>query len=296
MEYTAVDHSFESEKNRRAFIYTLGVVGLFMVIAIFYTWPLLVPPVPQVQDLIDVNLGNNVEGKGDIQPLVKGEMAPENQSMPSSQKASRAIEEPSREVQASPDNTDKEAAPVVKVDKPKPEARDINKESKVKHTRKINPTATVNPNPAPRRPKIPLYKGGNGNGGNGAEQDNGFRNQGYKGVTGDGGSPGGSPDAYGDTPGGKSTGGMQIVSGLSGRKVVRFPNMVGDFNESAKVYVAIQVNGSGKVVQASISRGTTTSNGSIREIALQKAYGLKFSSSNNELDTGIILFIFKLKS
>lgn len=296
MEYTVVDHSFESEKNRKAFLYTLGVVGLFLVVAIFYTWPLLVPPVPQVQDLIDVNLGNNQEGKGDIQPLVKGDMAPENQSVPSSEKATKAIEEPSREVQASPDNTDKEAAPVVKVDRPKPEAKDINKVSRVTHTRKVNPTATLNPNPAPRRPKIPLYKGGEGKGGNGAEQDNGFRNQGYKGGVGDGGSPTGSPDSYGNDPGGRSSGGVSIVSGLSGRRPVHFPNMQGDFNENARVYVDIQIDGSGRVVQASIARGTTTSNGSIRSIALQKAHELKFSSSNNELDAGIILFIFKLRS
>lgn len=274
----------------------MGVIGLFLVVAIFYTWPLLVPPVPQVQDLIDVNLGNNQEGMGTIQPLVKGERAPENQSVPSREKASKAIEEPSREVQASPDNNDKEAAPVVKVEKPKEDARQINKVSKIQHTRKINPSTVINKNPAPRRPKIPLYKGGNGKGGNGATQDNGFRNQGYKPGAGDGGSPSGNPDSYGTTPGGRIGGGVSIVSGLSGRRFTRFPNMQGDFNENAKVYVDIQVDASGHVIQANIARGTTTSNGSIRSIALQKAKELKFSTSSSDLDTGTILFIFKLKS
>jgi hypothetical protein len=39
-----------------------------------------------------------------------------------------------------------------------------------------------------------------------------------------------------------------------------------DFNENAKVYVDIKVDGSGKVVDAGIARGTTTSNSSLRSI------------------------------
>ena len=294
MGSTAINHSFEAEKNRKALLYTSVLVGIFLAIAIFYTWPLLIPPVPVVQDLIDVNLGNEQEGMGTIQPLVKGERAPDNQSEPSHEKARRVTESPSRSIQADENNTDKEAAPVVKVEKPKADAREINKNTPNRPTRKINPSPVINPNPAPRKPKLPLYKGGNGSGGNGATEDNGYRNQGYKPGNGDAGSPDGKADAYGNSPGGRS--GVSVVRGLSGRRPIHFPSMQGDFNENAKVYVDINVDANGRVTDAGIARGTTTSNSSLRNIAIQKARELKFPPSQNDVESGTILFVFVLKN
>ena len=294
MESTIIDHSFEAEKNRKAFLYTACIVAIFLIVAIFYTWPLLIPPIPTVQDIIDVNLGNEQEGMGTVQPMVKGERAPDNQSTESNQKASKVAETPMRNVQADETNDDKESAPVVKVEKPREDAKEINKPSVNKPAKKINPSPVINPNPAPPKPKIPLYKGGNGNGGNGATEDNGYRNQGYKPGNGDAGSPDGSPDAYGSSPGGRS--GVSVVRGLSGRKIIHFPNMQDEFNENAKVYVDIKVNGSGKVTDAGIARGTTTSNSSLRSIAIEKAKELKFPPSQNDMESGTILFVFVLKS
>ena len=139
-------------------MYTTGIVGIFLIIAIFYTWPLLIPPIPPVQDLIDVNLGNEQEGMGNIQPLVKGERAPDNQSMASHQKAAKVTETPTRNVQADENNDDKEAAPVTKVEKPKEDAKDINKTTANKTSKNINPSTIVNPNPAPPKPKLPFVQ------------------------------------------------------------------------------------------------------------------------------------------
>ncbi len=294
MSTTAINHSFEAEKNRKALLYTTGIIGIFLIIAIFYTWPLLIPPTPPVQDLIDVNLGNEQEGMGDVQPLVKGQRAPDNQSIESHQKATKAVETPSQQIKADENNDDKEAAPVAKVEKPKEDAKEINKNTTATKTKNINPSPIVNPNPAPPKPKLPLYKGGNGNGGNGATEDNGYRNQGYKPGNGDAGSPDGKADAYGNSPGGRS--GVSVVRGLSGRRIIHFPNMTDDFNENAKVYVDIKVNASGKVTEAGIARGTTTSNSSLRSIAIEKAKELKFPPSQNDVESGTILFVFVLKS
>ncbi len=293
MESTVIDHSFESEKNKKAFLYTAGICGIILIIAIFYTWPLQIPPIPTVQDLIDINLGNDVEGMGDVQPLVKGERAPETQSIQSQQKSVKAADNPTRNIQAD-DNNDEEAAPVVKAEKPKEDAKDLNKQSTAKITKSVNPSPVINPNPAPPKPKLPLYKGGNGTGGNGATEDNGYRNQGYKPGNGDAGSPDGKPDAYGNSPGGRS--GVSVVRGLSGRRPISFPSMQDDFNENAKVYVDIKVNAAGKVTEASISRGTTTSNSSLRSIAIEKAKQLKFPVSQNDVESGTILFNFILRS
>jgi len=291
---TAINHSFEAEKNRKALLYTSCIVGAFLIIAIFYTWPLQIPPIPIVQDLIDVNLGNEHEGMGTVQPLVKGERAPVNQRVPSHAKASKVAEEPTRSVNADENNDDKDAAPVTKVEKPKDDAKEINKTSNEKASKKINPSPVINPNPAPPKPKLPLYKGGNGNGGNGATEDNGYRNQGYKPGNGDAGSPDGKADAYGNSPGGRS--GVSVVRGLSGRRPIHFPAMTDDFNENAKVYVDIKVDGNGKVVEAGIARGTTTSNSSLRNIAIEKAKQLRFPPSQNDIESGTILFVFVLKS
>ena len=288
-----MQNSFEAEKNRKALMYTSIICGLFLIIAIFYTWPLQVPPVPVSLDLIDVNLGNEQEGLGDVQPLVKGERAPDNQSVASKQTAQKAQESPSQSIRADEDN-DEAAAPVVKSENKNETSKQINQTNSVKSSKNINPSPVVNPNPAPPKPKVPLYKGGTGTGGNGAAEDNGYRNQGYKPGNGDAGSPDGKPDAYGNSPGGRS--GVSVVRGLSGRRPIHFPNMQDDFNENAKVYVDIKVDAAGKVTSASIAKGTTTSNSTLRNIALEKAKQLKFPPADNYLESGTILFHFVLKS
>lgn len=293
MEHVAIDHSFEGAKNRKALLYTAILCGIFLLIAFLYTWPMLIPPVVQVDDLIEVNLGNDAEGLGEVQPLVKGDPAPETQSISSNQSVARANDVPSKSIQAD-DNNDERAAAVFKKEDKNDNSKEENKESTVKNARAVNPTTVTNPNPSPPKPKVPLYKGGTGNGGNGATEDNGFRNQGYKPGNGDAGTPTGKPDSYGNSPGGRS--GVSVVRGLAGRRPISFPSMQDDFNENAKVYVDIKVDASGKVTDASIARGTTTSNSSLRSIAIQKAKQLKFPASQNDIESGTILFNFVLKS
>ena len=248
--------------------------------------------IPAIQDLIEINLGNEKEGMGDVQPLVKGDPAPDVPE-PSSQKSVAVYEPPAKEIQAD-ENDEKDVATVTKPLKPKNEAKVIAKEPITKPVKTTNTVPVVNPNPAPPKPKIALYKGGNGNGGNGADQDNGYKSQGNKPGNGDNGSPNGNPDSYGNTPGGKP--GVSVIRGLSGRRPIHFPSMEDDFNENAKVYVDIKVNGSGIVTSAGIARGTTTSNSSLRSIAIQKAKQLKFPPSQNDDESGTILFNFILKN
>lgn len=275
-------------------LYTGVVCGAFLVFALLYTWKMMKPPIPETLDLIEINLGNEQEGIGDIQPLVKGDRAPDNQSIAAVESGKKVQESPSQQINADEDVENKDAAPVVKSKTPNNNAKDVNKESTSKSTKTVNPSPVVNPNPAPPRPKN-LYKGGTGNGGNGAEEDNGYRNQGYKGTNGDMGSPDGKPDSYGNSPGGRT--GISVVKGLSGRSPVHFPSMTDDFNENAKVYVDIVVNPAGKVISANIARGTTTANSGMRSIAKEKAMGLKFNpgnSGNNQ--SGTLLFNFILKN
>jgi len=283
-------HQFEAEKNRKALLFTGIVCALILIFAFVYTWKIHKPEVPAVQDLIEINLGNEQEGLGDVQPMVKGEKAPDEQSVSSPQSGMKANESPSQHINAD-ETGDENAAPVVKSEKPVKDARDVNKNTATKSTKNVNPSPVVNPTPAPPQPKN-VYKGGTGTGGNNADQDNDYRNQGNKNGNGDAGSPNGKPDSYGNSPGGRS--GVSVSKGFVGRSPVHFPNMKGDFNENAKVYVDIKVNSSGAVTSASIAKGTTTANSNLRSIALQKAKELKFPSSSRDIETGTILFVFKL--
>src|SRR5688572_12630967 len=106
-----MDESFEIKKNTKAFSYTALICGLFLLIAIFYTWPLQFTPKPVAQDLIEINLGNELEGMGDIQPLVKGNPAPDFQTINTQAKYSPAKEEPAKDIQ-SDEEDDPEAAPL----------------------------------------------------------------------------------------------------------------------------------------------------------------------------------------
>ncbi|MEP6615378.1 MAG: hypothetical protein ABJA57_02305 [Ginsengibacter sp.] len=284
--------SFEIKKNTKAFSYTTIICGLFLLIAILYTWPLQVPPSPIAQDLIEINLGNELEGMGNVQPLVKGDPAPEIKPANTAAKNYTATQEPTKDIRA--DEKDDEAAPVTKPLKTKEDAKDIAKETYTRPVKSANVAPIINPTPAPPKLKLPLYKGANGTGGNGATQDNGYRNQGAKNGNGDAGSPDGKPDSYGNSPGGRS--GVSIIRGLSGRKPTHFPSMQDEFNENAKIYVDIKVNAAGTVTAAAIARGTTTANSSLRSIALEKARQLKFPPGPNDEEAGTILFNFILKS
>ena len=281
--------NFEVRKNTKAATYTAIICGLFLIIAILYTWPLQIPAMPSVQDLIEINLGNEKEGLGNVQPLVKGNPAPDVQSSNAAMQNSKARQEAAKDIQAD-EKDDADVAPVTKPLKTKDDA-DIAKETPTKPVKAV--TAAV-VNPAPQKPKLPLYKGGNGPGGNGAAEDNGYRNQGYKNGNGDAGSPDGKADSYGNSQGGRT--GVSVVSGLKGRRPTHFPSMQDEFNENAKIYVDIKVNAAGAVMSAVIARGTTTANSSLRNIALEKARQLKFPPGPNDVESGTILFNFILKS
>ncbi len=280
LESTAINHSFEAEKNRKAFLYTACVVGPLLVIAFFYTWTLQVPPVPAVQDLIAINLGNEKEGMGNIQPMVKGERAPDNRSVPAShERVTKVTEEPARKVNAEENNNDKEAAPVVKAEKPKDDAKEINKNSVDKPSKKINPSPVINPTPAPRKPKIALYKGGNGTGGNGAAEDNGYRNQGYKPGNGDAGSPDGKPDAYGNSPGGRSGGPMRIVSG--DRKIIKSYSFTDELDR-AIIYAVIKVSPYGRGTFIKFAKESSTTSPKYSEAISNYLLQIEFNKADKE--------------
>lgn len=283
--------TFEAEKNKKAAVYTLVICAALLIMAFLISWQVLPPTQPVAQDLIEINLGNNEEGFGETQPLIKGEMSPEVESKTAPQPIAKAPAQAAEETAQPDDNAEEDAAPVTKAEKP---AKQPNKNITpvVKQpTKNTTPTPVAVQAPKPQKP-LATYKGpGNGKG-NGADQDNGFTSQGNKpGGKGDAGDPSGKPDSYGNTPGGRS--GASVVRGARPTNLgaLRFED---DFNENAKVYVDVRYNNAGTFVSATISKGTTTANATILAIARRKAAQLKFPSGEDGIST--ILFNFKVQN
>jgi hypothetical protein len=298
MNYQSLQASFEREKNIKASMYTGGVCLLLFLLFFFLQWTLPQIPPPAYGEGIEVNLGNSETGLGDVAPQIPGEASATQEEKSVAPKSSPAPAE--QKINA--DEYDDGDAPSENKTVTKPVKKPVIEPAKV--VRKPTPTAAVNPTPAPPKPKA-VFKGGASTttSGNNADSYNGVRNQGIAGGKGDQGNPNGNPnsDSYkGNASSGHGgsggTGGVSIRSGLDGRRITRLPSFEDDFNENAKVAVDITVDRAGNVTMAVVNpRGTTTTNQSMRAIALRKARSLKLSSGNADEQTGTLVFNFKLR-
>lgn len=287
--------SFEKEKNIKASIITLLICLLLFLSFFFLQWTLPQIPIPEAGEGIEVNLGNSETGLGNIAPEIPGQPSPtQDQNNPSPPPSNQAVN--AKEITA--DETGDEAVNLAKKNAVKPV-------EKTSVEAKPNPKKTeivTTPVAAPPKPKA-LFKGGTSTNtsGNNADSYNGVKNQGIAGGKGDQGNPNGTPnsDSYqGNAASGNGgTGnGVSIRSGLDGRRITRLPSFEDDFNENAKVAVNITVDQNGNVLAASINpKGTTTTNQTIRNIALKKAKTLKLNAGKDSEQEGTLIFSFKLR-
>ena len=256
--------TFESEKNRKAFIYTTIICGAILLIALLVSWQLPQHPPQILQDLIEINLGNDDEGMGEVQPLIKGEKSPSSANAEQQQTAA-AKNETAEEIKTD-DNTDNESAPV---NKP------------VKTTTKVNtPAVVVAPAPKPQKPKIAGYNGPQGGTGNGATEDNGYKYQGNKpGGKGDAGSPNGKPDSYGNSPGGKSGKALRVSKG--DRTIVNNYIFMGDLPR-ATINAVIKVSPEGRGTFVTFDKGSTSADAKYATAIRGYLPHIEFSKSDHE--------------
>jgi hypothetical protein len=265
---TIMSATFETEKNRKAAIYTALICGAILLIALLVSWkPVLHPPKP-VEEFIEINLGNDIEGFGEVQPLIKGEKAPADESAPEPQPAP-AKTATAEEVKTD-DNNDPESAPVTKTVK-----------TPVKVTTPaVVPTPTP-PAPKPQKPKIAGYNGPKGGTGNGATEDNGYKYQGNNpGGKGDAGSPNGKPDSYGNNPGGKTGGGGLRVS-KGDRTIVNNYIFMGDL-PPATINAVIKVSPAGKGVFVTFDKGSTSTDSKYANAIRGYLPNIEFNKSDHE--------------
>jgi len=276
---SAMQSNFEAEKNQKAAAYTTIICTILLLLFYFITWttPKVTPPV--MEDLIEVNLGNDNEGFGEQQPLIKGEMAPAQEPAPQQQQtASAANDEPAKDI-ATDEKADEDAAPVTKVEKNNSKKNDAPKETVTKAVKNPAPVTTPAP-PKPQKPKFTYNGPGNGKG-NGAAEDNGYSNQGNNpNGKGDAGSPSGKPDSYGNTPGGKTAGGALRVS-KGDRTIVNNYIFMGDLPK-ATINAIIKVSADGRGTFVSYDKGSTSTDPRYASAIRTYLPNIKFNASDHE--------------
>ncbi|MFT3981456.1 MAG: hypothetical protein QM687_13355 [Ferruginibacter sp.] len=265
---TTWEKAFESEKNRKAATYTAIILGVLLLMFFLISWKTQPPTPPVVEDLIEINLGNNEKGWGEEQPLIKGEMSPSDQASVVPRQQAKAPEEAEEPVTPD-DNAEEAAAPVTKTVKETP-----------KVTKPAVTTPTPTPTPKPQKPKITYNGPGNGNGNN-ATQDNGYTMQGNnRNGTGDAGSPTGHPDSYGNTPGGKVAGGALRVS-KGDRRIINNYIFMGDLPK-ATINAIIKVSPEGKGTFVSFDKGSTSTDGRYATAIRSYLPNIQFNKSDHE--------------
>ena len=274
---TIMSATFETEKNRKAFVYTAIICGAILLIALLVSWKLPEHPPMILQDLIEINIGNNAEGSGEVQPLIKGEKSPATESAAQQQSAQANNTKP-EEIKTD-ENTDPESAPVTKPVKKTPKV--------------VTPAVVVTPAPKPQKPKIAGYNGPKGGTGNGATEDNGYKYQGNKpGGTGDAGSPNGKPDSYGNTPGGKTGGGgLQVSKG--DRQILNNYIFMGDL-PPAIIKAIIKVSPSGKGTFVTFEKGSTSTDSKYANAIRGYLPNIEFNKSDHE-STVTVPFNFRVQ-
>lgn len=224
------------------------------------------PSVPVVQDLIEINLGNNEEGFGEEQPLKKGNRTPTRENIPAPTQAAAKV---AAEEKVTPDDHAEENAAAV--NKP---VKNISKAKIVKAE-----TPVIAPAPKPQKPKITYNGPGSGPAGNNPTQDNGYTYQGNKaGGKGDSGDPDGNKDSYGNSPGGK-IGGPRVTRG--NRKIVRYYNFTGELPK-ATIYAIIKVSPAGKGSFAGFDKGSTSRSSSYAEAIRNYLSNMEFDKAPDE--------------
>lgn len=253
------------------------VVHVIILILLFYMgMKYLDPPLEQG---IAVNFGTTETGSGNIQPTEKIKSAPQKTT-------SVPVSQPKTEIKEEVVTQDNEDAPVIKKEKPKKE----NKESPVKEQPKKE---VKKPDPKPDKSTTDALSSfvngpksdGTAKGGEGNDK-----------TAGDKGDPDGDPNAtaYYGTGKGLDGDGNYL---LGGRKALNKEKFVQDCNEAGTVVVSIEVDRSGKVINATAGvRGTTNNSKCLLDPAKRAAMATKFNSDDKApaKQIGKIIYKFSL--
>lgn len=271
----------------RAAAWAIGMhlVLLLLFLLVRYTLP---APEPLLEMGIEVNLGTDMDGSGDDQPMAVDDPAAEH-----AQQRYRTVS--ARQPDGLPDmerSDDPDAPEVGPVSNRNNQQQNAaRQQDRHRQTHRQEQQTTRNQT-QPQRPRY-VYSGGTGAGGNRASEDQAGTSEGNTTGAGDRGVPGGTPGAenYEGSPGSGSGG---ISHSLRGRTIspARFE---AEFREGGKVVVQVTVDRDGNILNAQVK---SAPNAELRRIALQKIKEAKFSktTSGEPQAFGEVTIIFKARS
>jgi hypothetical protein len=281
--------TFEAEKNRKAFIYTVIICVALLLLFFIIKWkPGLVAPPHMPEDLIEINLGNDHEGFGETQPLIKGSMSVTHEETVRARET--AAKDNDQQVQ--PDNnTDKDAAPIDQTENKKNKSVNLEKPTPKKTKTPLNTPPIIIPKP--QKPLI-TYNGPAAKGkGNNATQDNDQFGQGNNpNGKGDLGSPNGNPDSYGNSLNGRIGNGPMVING---DRTILHNNYVfpGDLDK-ATIYALIKVAEDGTGSFVDFGKNSTSRNHAYATAISEYLHHMKFNSSDHESNV-TVQFNFTVK-
>jgi hypothetical protein len=278
-----------THKNQKAALITLIVHALLLFIFFLFSFKTPEKPPIEVEEGIEVNLGNSDIGFGDVQPLQPGDPAPAEESTASTPPPPTAeeVDETEKEI------TERNDADAPEMNKPaeKTEPKKNPLAEKKVIAKNNTPTPSViMPQPKNTTPKPKaVFTGGTGTGGNGADDYNNSRNQGTAGGNGDQGKPGGNPNSDSYTGnGGNGSGGPRVVSG--NRKIVKAYSFQGDLDK-ATIYAIIKVSSDGKGSFVDFAKNSTTRNAAYKQAIINYLPKIQFNSSS-EASNVVVRFEF----
>ncbi len=272
----------------RAAAWAVGIHIVLLLLFLFIRYSLPAPE-PLQEMGIEVNLGTDMDGSGDDQPMAIDDPAAERYIQ--QRHRTTAVQQPDGlpDMERSDDPDAPEVGPVSN-------RNNQQRNTAAQQDRRRQPNRqeqqTARNQPQPQRPRY-VYSGGTGAGGNRAATDQAGTSEGNTTGSGDRGVPGGTPGAenYEGSPG-NGTGG--ISHSLRGRTIspARFE---AEFREGGKVVVQVTVDREGNITDAKIK---SAPNPELSRIALQKIKQARFSkiTSGEPQAFGEVTIIFKARS
>ena len=247
----------QTEENKKALIYTTAICTILIILFILIRWNTNPPPELVIQDQIEINLGNEEEGFGQEQPLIKGSPTPEVEKSTPSPTSS----DDNSNV-APDDNAESDAAVITKTEK---------KTTKTNLPKVTTPTNTNN-----NKPKL-TYQGPNtGKNGNNADVDNGFKSQGN--------NPNGAGDA------GSANGKPKIIPiNKAMLKNYKFEDELG----SEKIYAKIKVSTSGVGSFIKIEKKSTSFDAKYKNAIINCLPKIPFEAGSQPYEA-VIIFDFRV--
>lgn len=278
----------QAEENKNRIIsagISLLVFALLLLFLIFYIIITPNPPFPEAPGGgggIEFNIGNLIEGTGNVENNGVGDAV---QVVESTEVTPTPQTNSTEEIVTSENGVD------INVTKTETKNNATTQTVVIPVQPKVKTAAEL------LKEKFEKNKGNNGGGGDGnsGHAGNDGRPDGNPNTHGNGGTGGG--DGGGDGPGhgpGKGPGNGGYGFSLSGRSVMTPPVLSKDTKEEGKVVVEITVDKNGKVIKADPNgRGTTTSSPMLKAKARQAALATQFNVSGEfEEQKGTITIIF----